>query len=59
MKFEGLKSIAKFLVALGAAGAILVVATADGIVNANEWLQIVLAFGGSLGVWATPNKKAE
>lgn len=49
------RSIRKFLIALGAALGVLAAALSDGIVSAAEWVQIGLAFGGGIGVFAVPN----
>lgn len=46
----------KFIVAAGAAIGVLGVALADGHISGAEIWQIVLAIGGALGVYATPNK---
>lgn len=48
--------VRKFLVALAAATGVLVVALSDDSVSASEWLQILLAFAGALGVYATTNE---
>jgi uncharacterized membrane protein len=47
---------AKFIVAAGAAIGVLGLALADGTVSGDEVWQIVLAVGGALGVYATPNR---
>ena len=49
----------KFLIALGAALAILGSALSDGAVTAQEWVNIAIAFLGSLGVYQFPNKESK
>ena len=48
----------KFLVALAAALAILVVALSDDAVTRLEWVQVAIAFLGAVGVYQIPNKAA-
>lgn len=45
----------KFCVALVAALVVLAAALADGTILSSEWVQIVAAFLGSLGVFAVKN----
>lgn len=54
---KDLKKYSKFLVALGAALGVAGVALADGNLSGSEILQIVVAFGGSLGVFQAKNTK--
>lgn len=46
----------KFIVALATALGILAVVLNDGVTGA-EWIQVALAFLGSLGVYQIPNDK--
>ena len=51
---------AKFLVAIVAAALIaLQVALADGGVSTSEWVTILLAAIGAVGVYAVPNRPSE
>lgn len=48
----------KFCVALVAALGVAAVALAsNGGIDPNEWIQIIIAFLGALGVYATPNER--
>ena len=47
----------KFCVALLAALAILGTALVDNTVTQSEWIQVVIAFVGALGVYSLPNDK--
>lgn len=57
LKKYSFKETRKFWVAVGAALGILGVALSDGIVNTSEIIQVVIAFGGSLGVFNVSNKE--
>lgn len=57
MKLTEFISVArKFLVALVAALGILATALSDKVVTSSEWVSIVIAFLGSLGVYSISNK---
>lgn len=47
----------KFLVALIAALGVLATALADGSVTGSEWVGILIAFLGALGVYSIPNQQ--
>lgn len=46
----------KFLIALAAALAILATAVVDNAVSWSEWIAVILAFLGALGVYVVPNR---
>lgn len=52
-----LQTVNKFIVALIAAVTTLVVVQPDGV-TAQEWVTVGVAFAGTLGVYAVPNKKS-
>lgn len=56
---EFVKYAAKFVTALAAALAIAGVALADNSISPSEWVQIILAFLGAVGVYAIPNTSKE
>ena len=45
----------KFCIALTAALGIVTIALADGVITGAEWIQIVIAFAGALGVYQAAN----
>lgn len=49
------KVIAKFLAAIGAALAQLLIALADEHMTPSEWVMVAIAFVGALTVYAVPN----
>lgn len=52
-------AIRKFFVALGAAIVVLLSVWADGSISGFEWLEVIAAFLGALGVYGVPNKNVE
>lgn len=58
MKLQEFISYArKFLVALVAALGVLATALSDGVVTQSEWIGILIAFLGALGVYSVSNAK--
>lgn len=47
----------KFVVALGAALAILAAALTDDVVTTTEWVQVAIALLGAAGVYQIPNER--
>ena len=50
------KPYSKFITAIGAAVAVAVAVAADGQIDADEGIQVALAFLGALGVYRVPNR---
>jgi hypothetical protein len=51
-----MSTIRKFLVAASAALAVAVTATLDDVVTTSEWLAMLVAGLGAVGVYVVPNK---